>query len=49
MPLHPVEMVGEGLGIRVVGVEPDEFVVELPGPGRTVRFVEFGHLEQGSG
>ncbi|GAA0943603.1 hypothetical protein GCM10009559_40590 [Pseudonocardia zijingensis] len=49
MALHAVEVVGESLGLRVVGVEPEQLVVELPGTTRAVRFVEIGHLEQGSG
>ena len=46
--LHAVEVRGEGLGLGVVGVEAEQLVVELPGPGRAVRVVEFAHRIEGS-
>jgi hypothetical protein len=47
--LHAVEVLGEGLRIRVVRVQPEQLVVELPGSTRVVRFVEIGHPGQRSG
>jgi hypothetical protein len=32
--LHAIEVGGERLSLRVVGIQPDKLVVELPGPGR---------------
>ena len=46
---HPVQVRGEGLRLGVVRVEPEQLVVELGRPARTVLLGEVGHAARVAG